>query len=98
MTEGSPQPPPTRYGPRRSPRTPRRLAIIAVAVLGVAAGIAGAIAATRLLEKMLFGVKPTDPPAFAAACGLLAGLALVAGYLPGRVAARLNPVETLRCE
>jgi ABC-type antimicrobial peptide transport system permease subunit len=66
--------------------------------IGVAAGIAGALALTRLLEKMLFGVKPTDPVTFAGACGLLVALALMAAYLPGRVAARLSPIETLRCE
>jgi putative ABC transport system permease protein len=65
---------------------------------GVAAGIAGALALTRVLQKMLFGVKPTDLVTFAGACGLLVALALIAAYLPGRVAARLNPVETLRCE
>ena len=65
---------------------------------GVAAGVAGAHALTRVLEKMLFGVKPTDPVTFAVACGLLVALALMAAYLPGRVAARLSPIETLRCE
>jgi ABC-type antimicrobial peptide transport system permease subunit len=65
---------------------------------GVVAGIAGALALTRLLGKMLFGVKPTDIATFAGACGLLIALALVAAYLPGRGAARLSPVETLRCE
>jgi predicted permease len=66
--------------------------------VGVVAGIAGALALTGLLEKMLFGVKPSDPITFAGACGLLVSLALVAAYLPGRRAARLSPVETLRCE
>lgn len=66
--------------------------------VGVAAGIAGALALTRVLEKMLFGVKPTDLVTFAGACGLLVALALMAAYLPGRVAARLSPIETLRCE
>jgi predicted permease len=65
---------------------------------GVTAGIGGALALTRVLEKMLFGVKPTDVVTFAGACGLLAALAVMAAYLPGRAAARLNPVETLRCE
>jgi predicted permease len=65
---------------------------------GVVFGIAGAVFLTRALEKMLFGVKPIDPVTFAGACWLLVALALVAAYLPGRVAARLNPVETLRCE
>jgi predicted permease len=65
---------------------------------GIAGGIAGALAVTRVLEKMLFGVKPTDPVTFAGACMLLVALALLAAYFPGRVAARLSPVETLRCE
>jgi len=64
--------------------------------IGVAAGIAGAIALTNVLEKMLFGVRATDPVTFTGACGLLVGMALVAGYLPSRAAAQLNPVETLR--
>jgi ABC-type antimicrobial peptide transport system permease subunit len=64
--------------------------------IGVAAGIAGALALTGLLEKMLFGVKPTDVVAFAGACALLIPLALMAAYLPGRMAARLSPIETLR--
>jgi len=66
--------------------------------VGVAAGVAGALALTRVLEKMLFGVKPIDPVTFAVACGLLVALALMAAYFPGRVAARLSPIETLRCE
>jgi len=65
---------------------------------GLVAGIAGALALTRLLEKMLFGVKPTDPVTFAGACGLLIAMALLAAYLPGRTAARLSPIETLRCD
>ena len=66
--------------------------------IGVSAGIAGALALTRVAEKMLFGVKPTDPVTFAGACTVLVALALTAAYLPSRVAARLSPVETLRCE
>lgn len=65
---------------------------------GIGAGIAGALALTHLAEKILFGVKPTDPATFAGACILLATLALIAAYLPSRMAARVNPVETLRCE
>jgi ABC-type antimicrobial peptide transport system permease subunit len=86
-------------GARPAQVTRMVLADIALPVgIGVAAGIAGALALTRLLEKMLFGVKPTDPVTFAGAFGLLVPLALMAAYLPGRVAARLSPIETLRCE
>jgi ABC-type antimicrobial peptide transport system permease subunit len=65
---------------------------------GVGIGILGALSLTRLAEKMLYGVTPTDPVAFAGASGLLMLLALLAAYLPSRRAARLSPVETLRCE
>jgi ABC-type lipoprotein release transport system permease subunit len=43
-------------------------------------------------------VQPTDPITFAGACALLFLLALAAAWLPGRMAARLSPIETLRCE
>jgi predicted permease len=65
---------------------------------GVGIGVIGALGLTRLAEKMLYGVTPTDPVSFAGAGGLLILLGLVAAYVPSRRAARLNPVETLRCE
>jgi predicted permease len=75
------------------------LAEMAVPVgAGVGMGVAGALATTRLAEKMLYGVTPTDPVSFAGAGGLLILLALLAAYLPSRRAARQSPVETLRCE
>ncbi|MBI4906399.1 MAG: ABC transporter permease [Acidobacteria bacterium] len=65
---------------------------------GVAVGVAGALGLTRLAEKMLYGVAPTDPVTFAGASGILILLALLAAYLPSRRAARMSPVETLRCD
>jgi ABC-type antimicrobial peptide transport system permease subunit len=65
---------------------------------GVGMGVIGALGLTRLAEKMLYGVTPTDPIAFSAASGLLILLALLAAYVPSHRAARLSPVETLRCE
>jgi ABC-type antimicrobial peptide transport system permease subunit len=65
---------------------------------GVGIGVLGAFALTRLAQNMLYGVTPTDPVAFAGAAGLLILLALLAAYVPSRRAARLSPVETLRCE
>jgi predicted permease len=65
---------------------------------GVGIGVAGAYGLTRVAEKMLFGVTPTDPVSFAGAGMLLLLLALLAGYVPSRRAARLSPVETLRCD
>jgi len=67
-------------------------------VAGVAIGVAGALGITRLAEKMLYGVAPTDPVTFAGASALLILLALVAAYVPSRRASRLSPVDTLRCE
>ena len=67
-------------------------------VAGVAIGVAGALGITRLAEKMLYGVAPTDPVTFAGASTLLILLALVAAYVPSRRASRLSPVDTLRCE
>jgi predicted permease len=66
--------------------------------IGVALGLAGALGITRLAEKMLYGVAPTDPVTFAGASMILIFLGLLAAYVPSRRAARLNPVETLRCE
>jgi ABC-type antimicrobial peptide transport system permease subunit len=65
---------------------------------GVAIGVAGAFGLTRVAEKMLYGVAPTDPVTFAGASVILILLALLAAYVPSRRAARLSPIETLRCE
>jgi len=65
---------------------------------GVGIGLVSASGLTRVAENMLYGVSPTDPVSFVGAGGLLLLLALVAAYLPSRRAARLSPVETLRCE
>jgi ABC-type lipoprotein release transport system permease subunit len=64
----------------------------------VAIGVVAALGLTRLADKMLYGVTPTDPVAFAAASGLLILLALLAAYVPSRRAARVSPIETLRCD
>jgi predicted permease len=69
-----------------------------LAAVGVAAGLAGALLLTGALDGLLFEVRETDPLSFvAAAVGLLAA-AVVAGYLPARRAARVDPVVALRAE
>jgi predicted lysophospholipase L1 biosynthesis ABC-type transport system permease subunit len=65
---------------------------------GVAMGVVAALGLTQLAEKMLYGVSPTDPVTFVGAGALLILLAILAAYVPSRRAARLSPVETLRCE
>ena len=67
--------------------------------LGCDAVIANtAIAATRLLVSLLYGVQPIDPVSFGAGTALFAALALAASWMPAKRAASLNPVEALRAE
>jgi ABC-type antimicrobial peptide transport system permease subunit len=66
--------------------------------LGVAIGLTAALAATRLLQDYLFGLKPTDPATIGAAVMILVVIAVLAGYLPARRAARVDPMTALRYE
>ena len=67
-----------------------------VASLGIAVGIALAFPATRLLTELLYQVKPGDPRILAVLTLVLLAVALAAGYLPARRAARIDPLITLR--
>jgi putative ABC transport system permease protein len=68
------------------------------ALLGVTIGVFGALALTRLLRSLLFGVSTTDPLTFALVGGLLLAMALLACWLPAHSAARVDPLIALRHE
>jgi putative ABC transport system permease protein len=79
----------------------RRLVVgqgVRLAAIGVAVGLAGAFAVTRLLQGMLFEVHANDPGTFIAVPLLLGGVAIAASYIPARRATRVDPMVALRSE
>lgn len=83
------------------PSEVQRLFVVRSLVLvgmGLAVGVGVALATTRVLEGLLFGVTPTDPVAFAGAATLLGAVALLASWIPARRAANVDPVEALRAD
>ncbi len=68
------------------------------ALLGIAVGLGGAVAASRLMSSLLFGVSALDPMTFVGATVLLAAVALAASAVPARRAAAVDPAIALRHE
>jgi len=67
-------------------------------LLGAALGLLASLTLTRWLESMLFGVGAMDPLTFTSIAGLLAGVAILACWIPARRATKVDPIIALRCE
>jgi len=71
---------------------------LSMALIGTAIGVAGAMALSRTVQGLLFGVTATDPATFAAVIAMLLGVALIACYVPAWRATRVDPTTALRAE
>jgi ABC-type lipoprotein release transport system permease subunit len=83
------------------PRQVERVVVVGslkLAAAGLGIGLLAALGLTRLMQSLLYGVEPTHPAAYGAAALLLAGVALLASYIPARRAARVDPTVALRAE
>jgi len=69
-----------------------------LALLGTGLGLLGALALTRVVASLLYGVSPTDPVTFVIVSLVLVAVAALVSYLPARRAARIDPMAALRCE
>jgi macrolide transport system ATP-binding/permease protein len=67
-------------------------------LLGISAGVLISLGATRLIEKLLFGVRAWDPRTLAGVAIVLGASALLASYIPARRAAKVDPMVALRYE
>ena len=71
---------------------------LAMALLGIGLGVAGALLLGRLLTSVLFGVSPTDPKVLLTAAGVLGAVSLLASLVPAVRATRVDPIDALRSE
>ena len=71
---------------------------LVLVVVGVAIGIPVAMAATRLISSILFGLKPSDPATLAIATTVMLAVAACVGYLPARRASQVDPLVAVRYE
>lgn len=71
---------------------------VRLAVLGIALGIAGALALTRVMTDLLYGVRATDPITFGAVTIVFGATSLLACYVPARRAMNIDPIVALKYE
>jgi ABC-type antimicrobial peptide transport system permease subunit len=69
-----------------------------MAALGVVIGVGASLAITRLMSTLLFGISATDPLTFAVVPLLMAGVALLASFVPARRATKVDPIVALKYE
>jgi ABC-type antimicrobial peptide transport system permease subunit len=67
-------------------------------VIGVIIGLGAALATTRFVSSLLYGLEPNDSATIALAALVMIAVAAVAGYLPARKASRVDPISALRCD
>ena len=83
---------------RREVRTMFLQQGLVLTAVGIAIGLVAALALTRFLSSLLFGIGPTDAVCYVAAIGIILAAAALASYLPARRASTIDPVETLKAE
>jgi putative ABC transport system permease protein len=69
-----------------------------LALAGLLLGLVGAIGVTRLMQTLLFNVRPADPLTMLAVAAMIAAVAVIACYVPARRATRVDPLIALRAE
>ena len=69
-----------------------------IALTGIALGVGISVLVTRFLGSLIYGIAPADPWTFTAVAVLLAGVTLLASYIPARRATRVDPMVALRYE